>query len=166
MEWCPAKPKFKIDDLIWVQAKDGPKACRVLSYNAKIGGENDKLIVVLQSYSVSDYCVDTVHPKLAFSSKEEVERAFEIIPVKATDDQWFDAIGMRPETPRLEYDEDCDLGVCCATISNIRDFLAEAMRRGSLYRHEVEELQRLVDSHDKPGGDALTPILTQLGIKL
>ena len=66
-----------------------------------------------------------------------------------SDDEWRAALGDR-EVPHDEpYSIDrCELGVCCAVISAIRDLLYQCQEQGGLFAGDVQRLRSLCRQHE------------------
>jgi hypothetical protein len=103
-----------------------------------------------------------------FLSYEEAKAAAVEYQIEATDEEWFKAIGLdnNEHSDRLDYDEECELGPCCAIISGIRNILYQACETGKMDGVTRTALISQLNAHEPPS--ELTPnldkILAQLHI--
>jgi hypothetical protein len=101
-----------------------------------------------------------------FLSYQEAKEMAVTYPVVATQDEWFKAIGLKKDSDRLQYDEECELAPCCGTISDIRDLLSTIMEREYCTGMQKRTLVSLMNAHEPALGlsPALDKILAQLNI--
>ena len=87
--------------------------------------------------------------------------------VVATSDEWFKAIGLSGGGQDNRYDitDDCELPICCANISDIRDLLYNVCVSGKINGVTKRNLIALLNSHEPPvNKPVLDKILAQLNI--
>lgn len=100
-----------------------------------------------------------------FLSYQEAKDMAVTYPVLATEDEWFKAIGLKNDSNRLEYDEECELAPCCSTISDIRSLLATIMKNELCTGMQKQTLISLMNAHEPTGlSPTLDKILSQLNI--
>jgi len=115
--------------------------------------------------------IDNCMVPLKYLTKNE-EKALEWkkwYPVSMTE-EWLEAIGDRDkqEDEVGNIEDGCELGICCANISEIRDVLYKCREKGGMIGWERENLQQRLDNscHDKPETHTLLDkIFEQVGVE-
>ena len=88
--------------------------------------------------------------------------------VVASPEEWLTAIGLSGTgtEERNQFDEDSELGTCCAIISHIRDILYEVCLTGTITGVQKKKLITAITSHQAPDNTpVLDKILKQLDIE-
>jgi len=86
-----------------------------------------------------------------FSTKEEAEKKAKFFPVNVEDEVWLTAVGLRDKTEIIDGNiklikeekyitEDSELGVCCSSISSVRDLIYKAREKGGLIQLDIDKL--------------------------
>lgn len=183
------EPEFEVGKEVWVRrsAKDetGNAAFQktiafqkaiVMAYVATIAKEdfkNEDMVAVVSQYRLNVFNPEELGScnflaKDIYKSEEEARRLNELVEIKFSDKKWKEAIGLGPKSDRLDYDDEAELGSCCAAISEIRDALWLCCKNGGMTRQEIEGLQKLLDSHEvatKSMCPTLYKILDAIGVK-
>jgi len=115
---------------------------------------------VLNDY-FQDMNPDYVPLKYITADHEEATRWAMKWPVHLTPDEWYHAIGDRDNIDI----EDCELGICCADISAIRDILIQCKEKDGITGWEREWLQGLLRSHTLEVGPVLREIFLTLELE-
>lgn len=90
---------------------------------------------------------------------------------RATPEEWLKAIGVDEDGQRIPAlvngdDENIELPICCANVSNARDILISVMMTSELSEEDAEHLSFCLEGHDLPTSPILSRICEDLGIKL
>lgn len=97
-------------------------------------------------------------------TKKEAIRLTKFYPVKMNEKEWVKITGVRDD--RTNIDEDCELTVCCAAISHIRDLLLKCKEKGGLIQYDIELIKIEMKSCFPTGGiNLLGKVLDQLAIE-
>jgi len=112
-----------------------------------------------------------------FSTKEEADKNAKFFPVNLEDEVWYSAVGLRDKIETIDgktkcikekkqTTEDSELGVCCASISSVRDLIYKAKERGGLIQLDIDILISNFESCPVDLGAApnLKKIFDMLGI--
>jgi len=182
-------PKFDLGETVFaILGPDNYCQGQVTAYRSWVTKDKDKILVIptearLSTFTLSDYFKDIEQDAVPFryltDDEEQAKNWSGVIPVDCSDEDWFKAIGKRPDIEKMiakdkySYDledslEDSELGVCCANISAVRDMLIKCRDNKGLIGWEVERLQGLCRNsyHDFPeDAPTLTNILKQLNVK-
>jgi len=182
-------PDFlKLGEQVYVVYGPGKiKRARIDCYNAKVFEDPElgnvsccPFAAVFSTYFTNDYFgnINWNIVPFDFIAKDEnqAKEWAKFYPVKCSDEDWYKAIGSRPGSleisdendEKLESLDDCELGTCCSTISDIRSMLIKCRDHKGLIGMEIIHLRSIINngSHDMPE-DAfiLEKILKQLKIK-
>lgn len=174
------KCDFKLDERVWIVCSPNHimnttiKGFYCLIYD---GGKKGIIAsprgVRVDNFILDDYFkdMDDSNVPLKYLTKDE-EKAIgwmKFYPVSMTDEEWLLSIGDRDkeENEKGNIEDGCELGQCCASISNIRDQLTACKEKGGIIGWEVEQLQLTIDEshHDMPGEHKLLDkIFKQLNV--
>lgn len=126
----------------------------------------DQVWATLHSYYIGTFNPDTeggTWPEShLFASKREAKAAAEFHKVTLSSGEWEAAIGTEADRGR----DGCELGVCCAEISGIRDTLFRCQEMGGLIDLEAKEVGAAMKHHDYPeGAKVLREVWKMLGLK-
>jgi hypothetical protein len=174
-----------------VTDKDKIEEREVRSYETEIGLYADKYIgnvkrmTLFQAVHIGDYfekpgLVFEVDIDSVFGTEEEAKKASGFKEVFFNEDVWFKALGKRDQINKNvdgeilkfvkeeEYPiEDSELGVCCASISEVRSLLYKAYNNDGLIGRDINYLRNqyqycMVDLDEAPN---LKKILDAFGVK-
>jgi hypothetical protein len=103
-----------------------------------------------------------------FLNYEEAKAHAVEYTVSATPEEWFKAIGLNgaEDEERTQFDDECELQSCCATISNIRDILYDVCLTSKITGVTRNSLIKLLETHEPMTNSYpnLTKILSQMNI--
>jgi hypothetical protein len=170
------EPKYALGQKVWTNDGNGIDETEVMYHIVKMAEcEDDGAKVtyaVIQRYVLRQFNVDSDDTYWGedeiYPSRDEAERLTTKVPVKFSQDDWMAAIGLNSKSDRIHYDEEAELGPCCANISEIRDMLYKCCKDGGLITRDVEALQRMLDNHE-PATKSMCPtlykILKKIGVE-
>jgi hypothetical protein len=175
----------ELDSEIW--ALLGPDAIlktTVTAFHAHILKDNkNKMIAIAYAIRPShliyrSYFSDIETNKIPFryltKNEKQVIKWGEIKTVTCSEQDWLKAIGRRSTLEEIKNNEEnntleeCELQLCCSTISDIRDILLKCQKNAFLTNFEIELLKNLLENggHEMPNNaPILDNILQQLGIR-
>ena len=160
-------PEHDIQDTVWIVSRATPgevSETYVLGYMIEGSRLTDRnydpegqLALFLRAYKLASMNFDETSmlygqeyfpPEDVVARQEHAEHlaVFLAINEAMTEEAWTLAIG---DEAREEID-DCDLQICCATISAIRDVLFTAKKSGGLLRRDAGLLRQLLSVHEPP----------------
>jgi hypothetical protein len=176
VEWL-REPKYALQQKVWIGDDQGIDEATVIYHIARMasleGEEKGSRVTcaVVQRYALDRFsfkAADGYFDEMEiYPSKEEAERLTRKVAVEFSDEDWRDAIGLAPGDDRASYDEEAELGPCCANISEIRDMLFECAENKGLIVRDVERLQAMLDGHEsatKSMCPTLYKILDAIGV--
>lgn len=164
IEWL-REPKYALEQKVWIGDDQEVDEAEVIYHIVKMASDKGKTYGVIQRYALNrlnlkaDDCYygeEEIYP-----SKDEAERLTRKVSVQFSDEEWREAIGLAPGDDRSNYDEEADLGPCCAHISAIRDLLFDCAENKGLIVRDVERLQALLDGHE-PATKSMCPTLYKI----
>lgn len=171
------EPQFNIGDTVYIPSRQGANETFIRSINVEVIPHEDKLYGIIRLYNTGYLNLDTWSTSwpadMIYKTKDEAEAASKWWPVALKDEEWQELTGMSKDRVRIYEAEDeddlsienCILSICCATISNIRDWMHQAWTNGGLMEWERLVLQDLIIKHEPPlEHEILTKFLTQLNL--
>lgn len=174
-------PNFELDSLVYVVC--GPNevvktticSFRGLIFNdLRLGTMAIAKEARISKLILNDYFKEIEYEYVPFlyltKTEEEATELAQWIPVSLTDNEWLLSIGDRDIKEDLpgNIEDGCELGQCCANISEIRDVFIKCKEKGGMIELERRELKdRLEHScHDMPEEhEILDKILKQLNLE-
>lgn len=97
-----------------------------------------------------------IKPQDITTDESLAQSEMKFTPVSLSDEEWQLAIGERGYDADFSKDgskvdiEDCELGLCCKDISDIRDILIECKENGGLNHRQIKRLSELIILHEPP----------------
>lgn len=171
--WFNAKgmyPEYKTGDQVFIYCQVNKEISKteVLAYVSETFFDENAPISRLLSYRLRRINLDDQYgnwtPDYIYSTKEDAEKQTKFFPVTLTEQEWFDAIGLKKDSDRTNYDENCELQPCCAVVSEMRDVLFDCLLDGGLINQDIKILEDIFNKHSIPQGENLDKIFDQLGL--
>ena len=182
MKVCFEKIDFELGEEVWVVC--GPnhsmKTSIIAFRGMVINGIREKAIGIFREAKLSNLILekyfadidngDIVPLKYLTKDGDKAGEWMKFYPVRMNSNEWLVTIGDRDikENEIGNIENGCELGSCCADISNIRDCLVRCQEKGGIIGWEREDLQGIIDNscHNLPENHLfLDRIFSQLNIK-
>ena len=156
------KPEFEIGQTVFLPSRQGAERTEITGYISLVRQSSEgKLISGVRLYQVNPFGIERIGSETVLSDeltgrnfytdKKQAQAASRFLGVALDDESWKLAIGDREiEDEDSPYSlSNCNLGICCANISEARDILYLCREQKGLLVHDRDEMCGLIfDEHD------------------